>query len=90
LWTTARNAAALLVAKGYRQEAARLLLHADATPDAAAVDPEIARHSGRAYLPVETVVSAEELEDLRAEVAALSTKDVVELARAALSRIAAG
>lgn len=89
LWTTARNAAALLLAHGHRREAALLLLRADATPDAAAVDPEIARHSGRTFIPVESVVSAEELEGLRAEVATMSTKDVVELARAALSRIAA-
>jgi tetratricopeptide (TPR) repeat protein len=89
LWTTARNAATLLVDHGHSREAALLLLRADATPDAAAVDPEIARHSGRSFVPVETVVDAVELESLRAEVAAMSTKDVIELARAALSRIAA-
>jgi predicted ATPase len=89
LWTTARNAATLLLAQGHPREAALLLLRADATPDAAAVDPEIARHSGRSFVAVETVVDAEELETLRAEEASMSTKDVVELARAALSRIAA-
>jgi predicted ATPase/DNA-binding SARP family transcriptional activator len=88
LWTTARNAAALLLDQGYVREAALLLLRADATPDAAAVDPEIARHSGRSFVPVETVVDADELEELRAELVTMSTKDVIELACAALSRIA--
>ncbi|MBJ7358850.1 BTAD domain-containing putative transcriptional regulator [Nocardioides sp.] len=90
LWTTARNAATLLVDQGYPREAALLLLRADATPDAAAVDQEIARHSGRSFVPVETVVAADELEALRAQVATMTTTDVVELARTALSRIAAG
>jgi predicted ATPase/DNA-binding SARP family transcriptional activator len=89
LWTTARNAATLLLAHGHAREAALLLLRADATPDSAAVDPEIARHSGRSFVPVETVVGPEELEALRAEVDTMSTKDVVELACAALARIAA-
>ena len=71
LWTTARNAATLLLAEGHPREAALLLLRADATPQAAAVDPDIARHSGRSFVPVSTVVGADELESLRAEAAAL-------------------
>ncbi|GAB3261534.1 BTAD domain-containing putative transcriptional regulator [Nocardioides dilutus] len=89
LWTTARNAATLLLTHGHSREAALLLLRADSTPDAAVVDPEIARHSGRSFVAVESVIDAEELRALRAAVATMSTKDVVELAREALSRIAA-
>jgi predicted ATPase/DNA-binding SARP family transcriptional activator len=88
LWTTARNAAALLIAEGHPREGALLLLHADATPEAASVDPDIARHSGRNFVAVETVVDGAELAALRAELVTMSTKDVIELARAALSRIA--
>lgn len=90
LWTTARNAASLLLDHGHAREAALLLLRADATPDAAAVDPEIARHSGRSYLPVESVAEPDQLTALRLEAATMSAKDVVELARAALAGIAAG
>ena len=50
LWTTARNAAALLMAEGHAREAALLLLRADASPEAAAVDADIARYSGRSYV----------------------------------------
>ena len=89
LWTTARNAATLLLAEGHPREAALLLLRADATPQAAAVDPDIARHSGRSFVPVSTVVGADELESLRAESAALSASEVVDAARAALQVIAA-
>ena len=49
LWTTARNAVPLLVAHGRTREAALLLLHADRAPNAAAVNEQIARHSGRAF-----------------------------------------
>lgn len=88
LWTTARNAASLLLDHGHAREAALLLLRADTTPDAAAVDPDIARHSGRSYLPVESVVDADQLSALRAEAATMSAHDVVELARTALAAIA--
>ncbi len=88
LWTTARNAATLLLAEGHPREAALLLLRADATPQAAAVDPDIARHSGRSFVPVSTVVGADELETLRAEADALSASEVVDAARAALQAIA--
>ena len=74
LWTTARNAATLLLAEGHPREAALLLLRADATPQAAAVDPDIARHSGRSFVPVSTVVGADELESLRYEAAAMSAE----------------
>ncbi len=47
LWTTARNAVPLLVAHDRTREAALLLLHADRAPNAAAVNEQIARHSGR-------------------------------------------
>ena len=76
------------LAEGHPREAALLLLRADATPQAAAVDPDIARHSGRSFVPVSTVVGADELEALRAEAAALSASEVVDAARAALQSIA--
>jgi tetratricopeptide (TPR) repeat protein len=88
LWTTARNAAALLLAQGHTREAALLLVRADATPQATAVDPDIARHSGRSFVAVSSVVDAEELESLRAEVAEMSTREVIDAARAALGTIA--
>jgi len=88
LWTTARNAAALLVAQGHTREAALLLARADATPQATAVGPDIARHSGRSFVPVSSLVDAEQLEALRAEVAGMSTREVIDAARAALETIA--
>lgn len=88
LWTTARNAATLLHAEGHPREAALLLLRADATPQAAAADAEIARHSSRGFVPVSSVIGVEELESLRAEAAALSAGEIVEAAREALRAIA--
>jgi tetratricopeptide (TPR) repeat protein len=90
LWTTARNAAALLRAEGHLREAALLLLRADSTPEAAAVDPDIARHSGRSFVSVSTVAGAGELETLRAEATALSTREIIDAARGALDEIAGG
>jgi predicted ATPase/DNA-binding SARP family transcriptional activator len=88
LWTTARNAATLLVSEGYRREAALLLLRAEQTPEAAAVDADIARHSGRSFVPLSDVVDADELDSLRAESAASSTTEVVDAARTVLDEIA--
>ena len=90
LWTTARNAAMLLAAQGHDREAALVLLRADASSEAAAVDADIARHSGRSFLPVTQVLDAEALASLRAEVGGLSTSDVVDAARAALREIGPG
>jgi len=89
LWTTARNAAALLLTQGHPREAALLLLRADATPQAAVVDPDIARHSSRSFVAVSSVVGAEELEALRADVAGMSTREVIDAARVALASIVA-
>ena len=89
LWTTARNAANLLAGQGHRREAALLLLRAEATPEAAAVDPDIARHSGRSFTPVSSVLAPDEVAELRAEVSTLSTRQVVDQAREVLDRIAA-
>ena len=50
LWTTARNAAELLAAAGRRRPAALLLICAEDAPGAAAVGPEIARFSARAFV----------------------------------------
>lgn len=89
LWTTGRNAAALLVAEGYDREGALLLLRADASPEAAAVDADIAKHSSRSFLPLPQVADADALESLRAEATRLSTAEVIDAARAALQEIAA-
>ena len=73
LWTTARNAAALLVTEGFAREGALLLLCADASPEAATVDADIAQHSGRNFLPLSQVVGADVLNSLRAEAPQLSS-----------------
>src|SRR3954447_15565224 len=88
LWTTARNAAALLLAAGHTREAALRLLKADASPEAAAVDADIARYSGRSYVSWTDVVGADAAESLRAEATQLSARDVVDLARDTLQDIA--
>ena len=90
LWTTARNAAALLMAEGHAREAALLLLRADASPESAAVDADIARYSGRSYVAWTDVVGGDAAESLRAEATRLSTRDVIDLARATLGDIASG
>ena len=54
LWTTARNAAELLSRVDRPQTAALLLICADIAPGTAAVDPEIARFSGRAFIRCRT------------------------------------
>ncbi|UMG92510.1 hypothetical protein [Nocardioides sp. TF02-7] len=89
LWTTARNAAGLLVAAGLRRTAALLLVVADAQPGAAAVGPAIARHSGRVFVLPEQVVDADELADVRAEAERLTTGEVLDRARAELRELAA-
>ncbi|HYO41245.1 MAG TPA: BTAD domain-containing putative transcriptional regulator [Nocardioidaceae bacterium] len=88
LWTTARNAASLLLALGHRREAALLVLRAEATPSAAYVDERIARHSGRTHPSVAGVFDDGELAALRREAAALSARQVVDLARRALDSVA--
>ncbi|HEY5845281.1 MAG TPA: BTAD domain-containing putative transcriptional regulator [Microlunatus sp.] len=89
LWTTARNAAALLVAEGFTREGALLLLRADASPEAATVDADIAQHSGRSFLALSHTVDPEALESLRAEAARFSSSEVVDAARSALGVLAA-
>jgi predicted ATPase/DNA-binding SARP family transcriptional activator len=87
LWTTARNAAQLLLGTGRRHAAAMLLVCADDQPAAAAVSPAIARHSGRAFVPLEDVVSPDQLQELRAEVALLGSHGVLERARGELEAL---
>lgn len=87
LWTTARNAAALLLEEGRAREAALLLMRADASPAAAAVDADIARRSGRSFLTWTEVVGEDAAQELRAEASRLSASDVIEIARAALDDI---
>lgn len=88
LWTTARNAAGLLTAVDRPRTAALILLCADADPGAAAVGPEIARHSGRAYTLVDDLVTEAELAELRAEASRLGTDAVLDLATTELRELA--
>jgi predicted ATPase/DNA-binding SARP family transcriptional activator len=88
LWTTARNAAALLAVHDRPREAAMLLLRADMTPQAAAVDAEIARHSSRTFVPVTSLVEPADLDTLREDVAAMTTREVIDAARDALASVA--
>ena len=76
------------MAEGHTREAALLLLRADASPEAAAVDADIARYSGRSYVAWTDVVGGDAAESLRAEATRLSTRDVIDLARATLHDIA--
>ncbi len=88
LWTTARNAARLLAEQGRRRTAALLLIRADATPAAAAVDRDIARHSGRVFLAPSEVAPAEEIPHLEQEAIRMTTRELVDLARSDLAALA--
>ncbi len=88
LWTTARNAAGLLSQVGHQQTAALLLICADDAPEAAAVGPRIARHSGRAFTPVTDLVDVIALAQLRAEVGRLGPTGVLDRAAAELRELA--
>jgi hypothetical protein len=85
LWTTVRNAAALLVTTGRRRVAALLLACADEQPSAAAVSPAIARHSGRAFVSLEGLLTSTELAEVRAEVRRLGPAGVLDRAREELA-----
>lgn len=87
LWTTARNAAALLESQGRTRPAALVLACADQQPGAAAVSPAIARHSGRLYVPLDELVAAGEVAGLRAEVERLTPNGVLELLRRELASV---
>lgn len=87
LWTTARNAAALLVRAGRPRVAAMVLLCADGQPGAAAVSASIARHSGRLFIPVEELVPATELAELANEVERLGPSGVLDLLRRELAAL---
>ena len=89
LWTTARNAAALLLAEGLVREAVLLLTHADRSPDATAVNEEIAANSGRAHVLVGDAIDADRLDEFRREGEAMSVPEVIETARLALADVAA-
>lgn len=87
LWTTARNAAGLLAETGTARTAALLLICADAAPGAAAVDPQIARFSGRIYTRLSDLVDEAELPDLRAEAARVGSAGVLDQAVAQLREL---
>jgi hypothetical protein len=87
LWTTARNAADLLAAAGRPSTAAMLLICADATPAAAAVDETIARFSGRTFTPIEELLDPHELDQIRAEALRLGTTGVLDRAQAELESL---
>jgi hypothetical protein len=90
LWTTARNAAALLALCGRVDTAALLLLCADQVPGAAAVGPEIARFSARAFTPVSELVSDVALGALRDTLAGLGGSGVLDRATEELASLASG
>lgn len=87
LWTTARNAAALLAGAGRQRTAALLLVCADEQPGAAAVNATIARHSGRVFVPLHEVVDDHEREELQAEAHRLGPWAVLDLARRELEEL---
>ena len=88
LWTTARNAASLLSTVGRSRTAVLLLVSADAAPGAAAVGPQIARFSGRAFTQVAHLVVEEELPELTAEAQRLGAAAVLDLAVTQLRELA--
>jgi predicted ATPase len=88
LWTTARNAAELLARAGRPRAAALLVATADEQPAAAAVSPSIARRSGRAYVPLEELVAAADVEALRREARRLGPAEVLDLGRSHLLQVA--
>ncbi len=90
LWTTARNAAGLLSTVGHARTAALLLLSAEGEPGAAAVGPEIARFSGRAFTPVTDLVAGAELTELRAQAVSLGPAAILDRAASELRELAGG
>ena len=88
LWTTVRNAAALLAAADRPRAAALLLVAADAEPGAAVVDQRIARSSSRIFTALEGLVDEAELAVVRTEAAALGPSAVLDLAVAELRSVA--
>lgn len=88
LWTTARNAAALLATTRHPRTAALLLACAEAIPGAAAVDETIARSSGRSYTPLEALAGADGPDDVRTEAARLGSNAVLDRAQAELAELA--
>jgi hypothetical protein len=88
LWTTARNAAELLAATGREETAALLLICAEEAPGAAAVGPEIARFSARAFVRVSDLAGPEQLDRLRAEASSLGAPGVLDRAEGELREVA--
>jgi predicted ATPase/DNA-binding SARP family transcriptional activator len=89
LWTTARNAADLLAAAGRTETAALLLICAETAPGVAAVGPQIARFSARAFTPLEDLVDEAHVQDLRGKAGRLGSAGVLDRAVAELREIAA-
>lgn len=90
LWTTARNAAGLLVGADRRRTAALVLVVAGRQPGAAAVDDTIARTSGRVYVAVEDLLPSDELAEVREAAATIDPAQVIDLLHQELTELAAG
>lgn len=78
-----------MAGEGRGRAAALLLIRADETPAAAAVDPDIARHSGRMFTTPADVVAPDELDALRRDAAQMTTREVIELATSELAAVVA-
>jgi len=89
LWTTARNAANLLLIEGRTREAVLLAFHAEHSPEATAVDETIAAHSGRNQVSINPLPDPEQQASIRREAEAMSVPEVLDVARRALLELAA-
>jgi hypothetical protein len=89
LWTTARNAANLLLAEGRTREAVILAFHAEQSPEATAVNETIAAHSGRTQVAIDVLPDPEYLASIRREAEAMTIPEVLDVARTALLQLAA-
>lgn len=88
LWTTARNAAWLLLEHGRNRVAAILLTAADAADAAAAVDAGAAARAARAYATLDDLLGSGMLAAIRRDARNAGAERVVELARQELGELA--
>jgi predicted ATPase/DNA-binding SARP family transcriptional activator len=88
LWTTARNAAEVLFTSGHHETAALLLVCADDAPGAAAVGPEIARYSARAFVRLQPFFGPAEVVRLRVRARTMGASGVLDRAERELHEVA--